>query len=149
AINCWGFVDLPLFRAKLAQGWVVPRARVRSTLSIHNLGQARIAAAEWDRSPSDLERAVTDALRELNPAMEGLLDMQGTAPGVGGGIRCAKGAGGGHGGPYRVALAGDEVAGAELSVLEVVADGYRLRRWLIYADGLSQLDYASKLMPLE
>src|SRR5262245_37924715 len=46
AINCWGFVDLPLFRAKLAQGWVVPRARVRSTLSIHNLGQARIAAAE-------------------------------------------------------------------------------------------------------
>src|SRR5262245_58553150 len=31
AINCWGFVDLPLFRGKLAQGWVVPRAEVGGT----------------------------------------------------------------------------------------------------------------------
>jgi uncharacterized protein (TIGR02996 family) len=148
AINCWGFVDLPLFRGRLTQGWVVPRAEVGGTLSIHNLGQSRVAAAEWDHTPGDIEREVTDVLRELNPAMEGLLDMQGTDVEVRNGVRYAK-LGLGDGKPYRVSLAGDEVAGAELPVLEVDAGGYRLRHWLIYADGLSQLGYATELLPLE
>jgi uncharacterized protein (TIGR02996 family) len=148
AINCWGFVDLPLFRSKLAQGWVVPRAEVGSAIIIHNLGQARVAAAQWDLTPSHLERQVTDALRELNPTLEGLLDMQGTDTEVRNGMRYAK-LGMGDGKPYRVSLAGDEVAGAELPVFEVVADGYRLRRWFIYSDGQSQLGYANELLPLE
>jgi uncharacterized protein (TIGR02996 family) len=145
AINCWGFVDLPLFRGKLAQGWVVPRAEMGGTLSIHNLGQARVAAAQWDLTTDDLERNVKDTLREFNPAMEGLLDMQGTDTEIRNGVRYAKGAGLGGAKPYRITLAGEEVAGAELPVLEVVADGYRLRRWLIYADGLTQLGYANEL----
>src|SRR5438132_1444609 len=78
AINCWGFVDVPLFRGKLAEGWVVPRAEVGGILSIHNLGQARVDAAQWDLTPDDIERQVMDALRELNPTLEGLLDMHGT-----------------------------------------------------------------------
>jgi hypothetical protein len=149
AIYCWGYVDLPLFRGKLAQGWVVPRAEVGGTLGIHNLGQARVAAARWDHSPGDVEREVTDALRELNPALEGLLDMGGTDTEVRNGMRYAKGSGWGQAQPYRVALAGDEVPGAELPVLEVTPEGYRLRPWLIYADGLSQLGYATELLPLE
>jgi hypothetical protein len=36
-------------------------------------------------------------------------------------------------------LSGDEVLGDELPVLEVVAGGLRLRPWLIYADGLTQV----------
>jgi uncharacterized protein (TIGR02996 family) len=148
AINCWGFVDLPLFREKLTRGWVVPQARVGGTLSIHNLGQARVAAAQWDLNPGAIERRVNLALRELNPKMEGLLDMQGTDTEVRNGVRYAK-MGLGKANPYRVSLASDEVAAAELPVLEVVEDGYRLRRWFIYADGLTQLGYANPLLPLE
>ena len=55
AINCWGFVDLPLFRGKLARGWVVPRAEVGGTLSIHDLGQARVAAARWNLTTADID----------------------------------------------------------------------------------------------
>ncbi|WP_435009401.1 DUF7638 domain-containing protein [Tundrisphaera lichenicola] len=148
AINCWGFVDLPLFRDKLARGWVVPRAAVGSELSIHNLGSARVGAAEWDRSPEDLEREVTEALRELNPTMEGLLDMEGSDTEVRGELRYAK-LGLADSKPYRVSPSGDEIPGAELPVLEVVECGYRLRPWLIYADGLSQLGSANELLPVE
>lgn len=148
AINCWGFVDLPLFRGKLAQGWVVPRAEVGERLSIHNLGGARVEAAEWDHTPDDIEREVMDAIRELNPTWEGLLDMQGSETEVRDGMRSAK-LGLGDGKPYRVSLTGDDVMGEELPVLEVVAGGYRLRHWLIYADGLSQLGYGTELLPLE
>ena len=148
AINCWGFVDLALFRDKLAQGWVVPRARVGGTVSIHNLGQARVVAANWERTRRDIQREVMETLSELNPSLEGLLDMQGTDIEVRNGVRYAK-LGLGQAKPYRISPEGDEIAGAELPVLEVVSDGYRLYRWLIYADGLSQLGYANELRPLE
>jgi hypothetical protein len=149
AINCWGYVDLPLFRGKLAQGWVVPRAEVGGTLSIHNLGQARVAAAEWDLAPGDVEGLVMDVLRELNPTLEGLIDMQGTDTEVRDGVRYAKLGHLGQGGPYRVSAAGDEIAGEELPVFEVAADGHRLRRWFIYADGQTQLGYGGELLPLD
>jgi uncharacterized protein (TIGR02996 family) len=68
AIYCWGYVDLPLFRTRLAQDWVVPRAEVGGTLSIHNLGQARVDAAEWDHSPEDIEREVTDTHAHAAPS---------------------------------------------------------------------------------
>ena len=147
AINCWGFVDLPLFRGKLAEGWVVPGAKVGGTLSIHNLGQATVAAAQWDLTPSDIENEVVTALRELNPTMEGLLDMKGTATEMRDGVRYAK-LGLGNGKPYRFSPAGEQ-AGTELPVFEAVADGFRLRRWLIYADGQSQLGSGGELLPLE
>lgn len=149
AINCWGFVDVPLFRDKLVQGWVVPRARVGGTLSIHNLGQARVEAVEWERARGDLEREVLETIRELNPTMDGLLDMGGTDVEERNGLRYAKGAGLGRAKPYRVSLTGDEILGDELPVLEVVAGGLRLRPWLIYADGLTQVGYATQLLPIE
>jgi uncharacterized protein (TIGR02996 family) len=148
AINCWGFVDLPLFRDKLARGWVVPRAEVGGIIGIHNLGNVRITGAQWDLTPADVEGQVMDALRELNPTLQGLLDMQGTDTEVRNGVRCAK-LGLADSKPYRISLEGDEIAGAELPVIEVVADGYRLRRWFVYADGQSQLGYGSELLPLE
>jgi uncharacterized protein (TIGR02996 family) len=148
AINCWGFVDLPLFQDKLARGWVVPRAEVGGTLSIYNLGQARVEAAQWQLAVTDIESRVMDALSELNPTLEGLLDMQGSAVEVRNGIRHAK-LGLADPKPYRMSPAGDEIPGAELPVLEVVADGYRLRRWFVYADGQTQLGYGNELLPLD
>ncbi len=146
AIDCWGFVDLSLFRGKLAEGWVVPQAAIGDTLSIHNLGQARVAAARWDLTPADIEGRVRAAVRELNPTLEGLLDMQGTDIEMRGGVRYAK-LGLGNTAPYRVSLDGEEIAAKKLPVLEVVADGYRLQHWFIYADGLSQLGYGNELLP--
>jgi hypothetical protein len=127
----------------------VPRAQVGGTLSIHNLGQARVAAAEWDLTPADIEREVLDVIRETNPTMDGLLDMQGTDVEERNGIRYAKGAGLGEAKPYRVTLSGDELLGEELPVLEVVPGGLRLRPWLIYADGLTQVGYATELLTVE
>ena len=89
--------------------------QVGGTLSIHNLGQARVAAAEWDRTPGDIEREVLDAIREMNPTMDGLLDMQGTDVEVRNGLRYAKGAGLGEAKPYRVTLSGDEVLGRRVA----------------------------------
>ena len=149
AVECWGYVDLPLFRGKLADGWVVPGAPVGGTVSIHNLGQARALATRWDHTPADLGRLVTEAVRELNPAGDGLLDMRGTALEVRDGMRYAKGGELGRGRPYRPTPEGGVVAGAELPVLEVVGTEYHLRPWLIYADGLSQLGAAGGLEPLE
>ena len=49
---------------------------------------------------------------------------------------------------YRVPPAGDEWPGAELPVFDAVADGYRLRPRLVYADALLQLGYATDLLTL-
>ena len=127
---------------------MVPRAVVGGTLSIHNLGQARVVAAEWDLTPPTSRARCMDALRELNPTLEGLIDMQGTDIEVRDGVRYAKLSKLGHGTaiPHLPGRRGEP--GAELPVLEVVADGYWLRPGSIYADGLSQLGYASELLPL-
>jgi uncharacterized protein (TIGR02996 family) len=148
AIDCWGFVDLSLFRQKLASGWVVPQAEVGDVVTINNLGQARVLAAEWHLTPADVESQVIDAVRELNPTLEGLLDMHGTDTEVRDGRRYAKLCLGNER-PYRISLAGDQTPGAELPVFEVTAEGYQLRHWFVYADGLTQLGYGNELLPLE
>ncbi len=149
SINCWGYNDVPLFRDKLASGWVATRPAVGGTIGIHNLGQAVVAAVEWDRTATDFAGEVMAALRELNPSMHGLIDMEGTDTEVRDGMRYAKGYGWGQGKLYRVNADGDEVLGDDLSVFEVIPGGLRLRNWLIYADGLSQLGYGTASMPLD
>jgi hypothetical protein len=148
AVDCWGYVDISLFREKLAQGWVVPQAKIGGTLSIHNLGQTSVVAAQWSQTPDDLEHEVLETIRDLNPTMNGLLDMEGTDTELRNGIRYAKGSGWGRAIPYRIALSGAEVMGDELPVLEVHTDGYRLLPWLIYADGLTQLGYGTELLSI-
>lgn len=146
SVDCWGYVDLSIFRQKLAQRWVVPRAEAGGTLSIHNLGQVQVLAGEWEHTPADTERRVAEVVRELNPSLDGLIDMQGTDTEERGGIRYAKGSGWGRAGRYRVTAAGERVSGRDLPVFEVASDGLRLRWWCVYADGLSQLDSGSELM---
>ncbi len=149
AVDCWGFVDLPLFRDMLAQKWVIPTAAARSSLSIHNLGQAKVLAGEWDHTADDIERRVMDAIRELNPRGEALLDTQRSDVELRNGMGYANGGGVRRGEPYRVTPEGEVVAGRELPVFEVMPDGLRLRHWMLYADGLTQLGYGGELIPLE
>src|SRR5438128_4820264 len=58
SVNCWGFVDLALFRQKLATRWVVTQPPVGACISIHNLGDATVADADWLLSPEGLLRLV-------------------------------------------------------------------------------------------
>jgi len=148
AVDCWGFVDLDLFRRKLAQGWVVTQAPAGATLSMHNLGQAEVMEARWERSPEDVLQQVEEAVQELNPQMADLIDMRGSDVEVRDGARYAK-LGLSDEKPYRLTIAGEEVIGAELPLFVPERDSLRLARWFIYADGQSQLGYATELMPLE
>lgn len=147
AVDCWGFVDLPLFRRKVAEGWVAPRPPRGAWISIHNLGQVEVDAADWALTPEDLIRRVEEAVRELNSESAGLLDMEGSDVEVRNGVRYAKLMVGDRK-PYRVA-GGREVLGEEVPVFLVEGDGYRLTRWLVYADRQAQVGYGPVVAPFE
>jgi len=53
-IDCWGLVDLEIFRRKLKGGWVVTGAPVGTQVSFHNLGWASVSACNWEYTASDL-----------------------------------------------------------------------------------------------
>jgi hypothetical protein len=147
-VDCWGCVDLPLFRRKVAEGWVATRPPAGAGVFIYNLGRVRVAAAEWALSPQDLVGQVERAVGELNPEQAGLVDLQGEESEVrGNGVRYAR-LGLTDEKPYR--LAGrKEVLGAEVPVVLREGEDYRLTRWFVFADGQTQLGYGPALTPLD
>src|SRR5262245_629496 len=148
AVSCWGFVDLPLFERKVASGWVATRPPVGATVSVFNLGGARVAEARWTTSRRDVVRQVREVVRELNPEGRGLIDMEGDDTEIRNGVRYAK-LGLANEKPYRKRGRGAVVLGAEVPVFLKAEDGYRLERWFVYADGQSQLGYGADLLPVE
>src|SRR5262249_18311951 len=50
--------------------------------------------------------------------------------------------------PYRKTEQGAEILGAAVAVFRKAPDGHDLVRWVVYADGQSQLDSAGELVPL-
>jgi uncharacterized protein (TIGR02996 family) len=148
AVDCWGFVDLSLFRRKVAQGWVATQPPARSQVSVHNLGSMTVSKPCWALTPDDIIEQVEAAISELNPRRKGLIDMHGNDTEERDGIRWAK-LGLADERPYRITPTGEEVLGGELPVFLPGADGYRLVRWFVYADGVSQLGFGGKLVPLE
>src|SRR5689334_23126030 len=95
SIDCWGFLDRALFAAKLRTGWVELRAPAAqspgNSISIFNLGGAVPAQVDWTSSIAELHQLVEATIRELNPSMAGLIDMQGSATeSLGGKARVAK-----------------------------------------------------------
>jgi hypothetical protein len=147
AVDCWGLVDLPLFRRKVAEGWVVARPPVGSQVSFHNLGRCQVAAAEWTATPADLVAHVEAAVRELNAGRGGLIDLQGEETELRGQVRYSK-LGLADDRAYRVD-GGTAVIGSELPVFQVERDDYRLTHWFIYADGLAQIGYGTDLAQLK
>jgi uncharacterized protein (TIGR02996 family) len=146
-VDCWGCVDLALFRQKVATGWVVTRPPVGSRVSIHNLGLAQVVSADWEVSTTDVVRQVEEAVRQLNPEGTGLIDMGGTDTEVRNRVRYAK-LGLTNETPYRLA-AGREVSGKELPVFLVEQEKYRLLHWFVYADGQAQIGYGPVTVKLE
>jgi hypothetical protein len=148
AVDCWGFVDLQLFRQKVASGWVATRPPREATISIFNLGQFKVTAAEPVLTPKQLTRQVEEAIRELNPEGDGLLDMGGEEVEIRDGRRYAK-LGMAEKKPFRLADGGREILGDEMPVFLKEGQKYRLTRWFVYGDGRAQVGFGPVTAPIE
>lgn len=153
-VNCWGGLDLPLFRQKLQTGWVNPQPRVGKEISLFNLGGARVAEAQWTSTVDDLLRHADAALHRLNPRMENLLDLEGcdSEPMGKGKGRIAK-VPMINRSPYRLATDGQRVAGWEFPAFARpdAGDGhtYELAHCFVYADALVEVGYGSPPVTLD
>ena len=76
-VNCWEFVDFPLFQEKLRIGWVKTRVPDGKEISVHGLGAWTIAGGSWELDSNALLERVKALVQELNPRMENLHDCHG------------------------------------------------------------------------
>jgi hypothetical protein len=148
AIDCWGFVDRSLFATKVRSGWVATMPPIGDTITIFNLGQAHVAAADWSMTPTRFHGLVEATLQELNPLMTGRIDMHGSDVELRGKVRYAK-LGMADERPFRRLSDGSEILGKSLPVFARHSDMWLLRQWFVYADGLSQFGCEGELMPLD
>jgi hypothetical protein len=146
-IDCWGGVDLDIFRRKLKSGWVVTGAPVGAQASFHNLGWASIRACNWQHTSADFLRRVEAEVARLNPSREGLINMNGEETEMRGKVRYSK-FGLTRSKPFRNADDGNEIPGDSVTVLQRVGSEFRLTPWFIYSDGLSRVGINEALSPV-
>jgi hypothetical protein len=142
SINCWGMVDLRLFRRKLRAGWVSTRpASKAQEISVFEFGRARFQGARWERTARDLDHAVVTALRQLRPPGGRRVDMKGSETRRVGGLPMAKlGISFSSRNRFRVdARTGRMIQGDSSAVLRVLPKGFELTRLVVYRDGRLQL----------
>ncbi len=78
-IDCWGCVDLSLFKKKIQNGWMVPTVKNGNSLHISELGKVEILHAEWaSKSGKELYKFVKCLVKTLNSSMINLYDMKGS-----------------------------------------------------------------------
>lgn len=87
-VNCWGMLDLPLFREKLGTGWVVCGVPDGDNISVHDLGSWPVTEGAWELTPAGLYERVRALVAELNPTMENLHDCHGRTTRQVGPVRC-------------------------------------------------------------
>jgi hypothetical protein len=138
-VDCWEGLDLALFREKLKTGWVATTAPVGAMLSVFNLGCGTVDAFEPLMALSQVEDRVAAAVRDLNPNLAGLVDLNGSTTELRGKVRFAKlpALDGTH---YRIAADSSRILAKQVPVF-VRAPGspLRLTRWFVYADGTSRV----------
>ena len=71
-ISCWEMVDLPMFKDKLNEGWVVTSIPDGEAISIFNLGYWDIEQGEWRHTKDTLYEYVYSLVKRLNPTLENL-----------------------------------------------------------------------------
>ncbi|HIP23463.1 MAG TPA: hypothetical protein EYG79_07730 [Rhodobacteraceae bacterium] len=76
-VDCWGGVDLPLFKKKVSQGWVKTSMPDGMVLSAHHLAHMTIQNADWMMTPKTLVKRVKSIVKALNPTLTNLYDMRG------------------------------------------------------------------------
>lgn len=141
SIDCWGFVDLDLFKnEKLRTGWVQTSAPDDASIGIHNLGMFTVDEAQCTFTSQDLLQHVHKHIQRLNPSGEDLLDMQGTDVEDLDGIRTSK-MGLSNARPLRKKgkKGKEDVLAKALPIIAHEDFGLCLRHWLVYADGNSQI----------
>lgn len=147
AIDCWGFLDLDLFRQKMKTSWAVASPRVDQNLSFFNLGYSEPVQGNWLKRQSDILGAVEQTVKELNPRSDGLIDMHGSDTELRGKVRYAK-MGTSDKKAYRIED-GDRVLGDPVPALLKVDDGYRLVRLTVYQDSLVQVGPSNELVSMQ
>jgi hypothetical protein len=149
SINCWGFVDRALFRAKLDARWVVPGPAKDQPLSVFHFDAVHVNDGKWFQTRSTIMEEVDATIRSLNPGMEGLIDMLGSDIELRGKVRTAK-MGLSDKKAYRIADGADEeILGDNVSVLRLTDRGLELTRLFVFADGLLRIGPDGDLFPLE
>jgi hypothetical protein len=66
-IDCWGCVDIGIFRQKIKQGWVVAQAPMGALVSIHNLGWATVGGIDWHYTSEQYSTRAKDIVQALEP----------------------------------------------------------------------------------
>lgn len=77
-VECWGGVDLDLFRKKIANGWVKTSLPDGGTISAHHLAHMTVSDATWFMTPEDLIARVESTVTALNPTRRDLVEMEGS-----------------------------------------------------------------------
>ncbi len=145
SIECWGFVDLALFKQKLRANWVVPAPKAGQTLSVFNFGSTAMEDGAWLQSQESIDKEVRSIIEMLNPSMRDLLDMNGSDTELRGKVRYAK-LGLSDKKPYRIDPQADtEILGAQFPVLRPVDGAFELTRLTVYSDGACQLGSSDQL----
>lgn len=148
AIEAWDGVDLALFRRKLRNRWVVPDAPVGAGLSVFNLGGARVEKAEWSGSEEKLWEAAIEALRQLNPNLENLIDLEGDDVVIRNGVRHAK-LGLLRAEPWKSGAGGGEILGDSVPVFASHEGDLRLQKLFVFADATCRLGAGGPFESLE
>lgn len=144
-IDCWGAVDRALFARKLSDDCgdvgppIVTEVPGGADVSTHGLGSVHVfGAPSWIAARADVLRAAMLVVRALAEPGRPLVDMQGSATELRGGVRHAK-RGLLRARPYRRGQDGAAIEGEELPLF-VLEDGpATLARWVLYADGSSRV----------
>lgn len=76
-VECWGGVDLKLFKKKVSSGWVKTFLPDGAVLSAHHLADMTVTNAQWSMTPRTLIKRVKLIIKALNPKMINLYDMAG------------------------------------------------------------------------
>ncbi|MEM6692107.1 MAG: hypothetical protein AAF664_21945 [Planctomycetota bacterium] len=90
AVDVWGFMDLDLFDRKLRTGSVSATPPVDSRLSIFDLGAAMVSKGTWLRSAYEIRDAIWSVVRDFDPMLRNVIEMEGTDTRLEGKVRYAK-----------------------------------------------------------
>jgi hypothetical protein len=148
AISVWGFVDLELFDEKLRKGWVWPAPPNGERISIFNLGLSDCVEGDWQQTPQSIRSKVHAALKELNPELMGLLDMQGSNSEYKSKIRTLE-MEAVLPSPTKRSEQGMVVIGKEVPVFVADVDRFRLEHLFIFADGVLRIGAQGSFVDLE
>ena len=148
AIDVWGFLDLPLFDAKMETGWVSTRPPKGSRVGVHNLGAAMVAKGEWRRNPEQIREQVWSVVRGFDPELRNVIDMEGSETYLDGKLRCAK-LGLSDACPVRIDDSEERLLGQSIPLFQHDGNDVRLLDWFIFSDGSSRLGFDGPIVDFE